>query len=367
MAGYYNKDELKDKLEVEQIFDLLELWGGEPEYTSKGLVAQTICHNLPGEGSRKLYYYSGTKLFVCYTGCQEPSFDIFELCIKVKKKQEDKKWELYDAMEYIATYFGFSSAAARSEAPELEDWEYFKRHASPPYTSASARIQLPEYNPIILSRFSYPRIGPWEKEGISPATCKRNFIGYYPGGEQITIPHFDIDNRLIGIRGRTLVEEVAEKYGKYMPLKIGKRLYTHPLSMNLYNLNNSSRNIRKARSAIIYESEKSCLMHQTYYGLENDISVACCGSSISNYHIELLRSLGVQEIIIAFDRQFVEIGDEEFKRLKAKLIHIRERYGSVVRVSAIFDKHMITPYKASPIDIGPEVFEQLLKERIIPC
>ena len=366
MAGYYDKDELKEKLDVEQIFDLLELWGGEPEYVNTGLVAQTICHNFPGEGSRKLYYYQNTRLFTCYTGCPESSFDIFDLCIKVKKKQEKRDWELYDAMEYIAAYFGLESAAAASEAPELKDWDYFKKHQSPPQRSVSA-VQLPEYNPIILSRFSYPRIEGWEKEGISPETCKRNLIGYYAGGDQITVPHFDINNRLVGIRGRTLIEDYAEKYGKYRPLKIGKRLYTHPLSMNLYNLNNSKDNIQRAKSAIIYESEKSCLMHQTYFGSENDISVACCGSSISSYHIELLRSLGVQEIIVAFDRQFIEIGDDEFKRLKAKLIHIRERYGPVVRVSAIFDKHMITPYKASPIDTGPEVFEKLLKERIIPC
>ena len=36
--------------------------------------------------------------------------------------------------------------------------------------------------------------------------------------------------------------------------------------------------------------EKSCLMYQSYYGYDNDISVACCGSSISSYHIDLLKS-----------------------------------------------------------------------------
>ena len=130
MAGYYDKDELKEQLDTEQIFDLIELWGGEPEYVNKGLVAQTICHNLPGEGSRKLYYYENTKLFTCYTGCAESSFDIFDLCIKVKRQQEHKEWELYDAMSFIASYFGL--AAARSEEPTLKDWDYFKRHDLPP-------------------------------------------------------------------------------------------------------------------------------------------------------------------------------------------------------------------------------------------
>ena len=74
--------------------------------------------------------------------------------------------------------------------------------------------------------------------------------------------------------------------------------------------------------------------------MENDISVACCGSSISNYHISLLRKLGVNEIIIAFDRQFIEIGDDEFQRLKAKLIHLYNKYNKIIRVSAIFDKNL---------------------------
>ena len=136
--------------------------------------------------------------------------------------------------------------------------------------------------------------------------------------------------------------------------------------MNLYNLNKSKDNIAKAKTAIVFESEKSCLMMQSYYGFDNDISVACCGSSISNYQISLLEDLGVREIVVAFDRQFQEIGDDEFKRLKKKLININEKYGNSIRITAIFDKEMILPYKASPIDQGSEIFERLLKNRIVP-
>lgn len=365
MSRYYDKDELKERLELEQIYDLIEAWGGEPEYTDTGLISQTICHNLPGEGSRKLYYYTNTKLFRCYTGCVDPTFDIFDLCIKVMKNQNDLKWELYDAMDYIASYFGFEGQEQVDiDKKELEDWDIFKRHK---IEQTNKQIpQLKEYDSIILERFSYPRIGNWENEGISDEVCKRNRIGYYPGKEQITIPHFDINGRLIGIRGRTLAEDEAERYGKYRPLLIGKQLYNHPLSMNLYNLNNSKETISQVRAAVVFESEKSCLMYQTYYGYDNDISVACCGSSLSSYQMGLLKSLGVNEVIIAFDRQFQEIGDEEFKRLKAKLIHFYNKYNNTIKVTAIFDKSMILPYKASPIDEGPEKFEILMKERIIP-
>ena len=364
MAGYYNKDDLKEQLELENIFDLITELGGEPEYVDSGIISQTICHNEPGEGSRKLYYYSNSKLFRCYTSCDE-SFDIFELIIKCMKIQKNITWELYDAMVYVAQYFGLGEAERPSEQKEAEHWVVFKRHD---FSLPELRppILLKDYNPIILTRFSYPRILHWEKEGISREVIKRNLIGYYPGKEPITIPHFDLNNRLIGIRGRFLATDDAEKYGKYKPLRIFNDLYSHPLSMNLYNLNKSKDNIKKLKTAIIFESEKSTLQYQSYFGIENDISVACCGSSISSYQIDLLENLGVREIIIAFDRQFQEIGDEEFQRLKKKLIGLHNRYGNRIRITAIFDKHLLTPYKASPTDIGKETFKKLLDERIIP-
>lgn len=75
--------------------------------------------------------------------------------------------------------------------------------------------------------------------------------------------------------------------------------------------------------------------------------------------------LGVQEIIIAFDRQFQTIGDEEFKQLKKKLLTINKKYGLYLRISAIFDKEMITGYKDAPVDRDKETFKYLLKNRII--
>ena len=366
MAGYYNKDELREQLEVENIYDLIVELGGEPEYTSFGLVSQTICHNEPGEGSRKLYYYENSGLFKCYTDCDD-TFDAFELVIKAIKIQKHLDWELYDAMCYIAEFFGFAESARPEEQIQgLKDWELLKRYNyknNEHYQNFQIR-EIKEINPIILTRFAYLRISDWEKEGISAEVCRKNFIGYYPGNEQITIPHFDINGKLIGIRGRTLIEDDAERYGKYRPLYINHILYNHPLSINLYNLNKSKQNIMKVKTAIIFESEKSCLMYQTIYGMDKDISVACCGSSVSNYQIELLESLGVKEVIIAFDRQFKEIGDEEFKRLTNKIINIKKKYGTKIKITAIFDKEMITPYKSSPIDQGREIFEHLLENRI---
>ena len=75
----YDKNEIRDVLTEEQIFELLEEFGGQPEHNNASIISDTICHNPPGEGSHKLYYYFNSKLFRCYTGgCEEPVFDIFQ-------------------------------------------------------------------------------------------------------------------------------------------------------------------------------------------------------------------------------------------------------------------------------------------------
>ena len=82
MNNEINFRELREKLSVEDIKRILAQQGVEPvRETDKYLVYPTVCHNVVG-GSPKLYYYTDTKLFKCYTEC-EGLFDIFELLIKM--------------------------------------------------------------------------------------------------------------------------------------------------------------------------------------------------------------------------------------------------------------------------------------------
>lgn len=111
--------------------------------------------------------------------------------------------------------------------------------------------------------------------------------------------------------------------------------------------------------------EKSPLLYASYFGEDNDISVACCGSSLINYQVKLLLSLGVEEIVIAFDKQFKEIGDNEWKKWTKKLTDIHTKYGSYVQISFMFDLNNKLEYKDSPIDKGKDIFLQLFNERIV--
>ena len=362
----FDKSEIRKSLSIEQIYELLDEFGGAPEYTDFGILSATICHNPIGQGSRKLYYYSNSGLFQCYSNCG--SFDLFDLVIKVFDVQKHISIDLNYAIRWVASKFQIQGHY--EEQPEedgIDDWEISAKYTRIQEIGLNPlAVQLKEYDTNILKRFNYAvKITPWLEDGISQEVMDNAMIGYYPGGDQITIPHFDKDGRFIGLRGRCLCAAEGELYGKYRPLRVNKLLYNHPLGMNLYNLNHSKNNIATMKKAIVFESEKSVLQFQTMLGFDADITVACCGSSISAFQMQQLIDCGANEITIAFDRQFQEIGDEEFHRLKTKLMKLYNKYKNYVLISMIFDKNMITGYKSSPTDEGLDKFLTLYSERII--
>lgn len=366
---YYDKEKLKAALTADDYFELLAEFGGEPQRKSFGIISSTICHNPPGVGSRKLYWYNNSGLFHCYTGCDNPSFDIFALVQKVHEIQNNQPLSIGQAIQWVAQWKGYAPDATDKQIGGFsQDWEVFQNYERIKECKINVnRITLEAYPIDVLYRFNYDvRITPWLKDGITEEVMAFADIGYFPGQECITIPHRDADDRLVGIRGRTLIKEVAELYGKYRPLKINGILYTHPLGLNLYGLNWARENIPRFRKVIVFESEKSVLQYMSYFGTDNTIAVACCGSSISEHQFQLLNDYNPQEIIIAFDKDFEKIGDDVFKKQVKNYTNLQKRFGQYVQLSFIFDKqNNILPLKASPTDVGKDAFLKLFKERII--
>lgn len=361
----YDKDEIKNQLDIDDIFQLVTEFGGEPEYSDFGFISRTICHNPAHEGSRKLYYYENSGLFQCWTGCG--GFDIFELIQKVASIQWHREYDLNEAIRYVAYKFGLSAGfEVDEEVLNEEDWKILEKYNRiQNLEKKDYHVTLKPYDPIILSRFNYNvKLTPWLNEGITQESLTKYNIGFYPGGDQITIPHYDVNGNFIGLRGRTLCAEDAKNFGKYRPINVNNTLYNHPLGMNLYGLNQAKENIAQMQTAIVFEGEKSVLLYQSYFP-EANISVATCGSNISMYQIQLLIDAGAKNVVIAFDRQFKEIGDDEWKHWTSNLQKIYNKYNNYVNISFIFDKNKITNYKDSPIDRGPEIFLKLFNERVV--
>lgn len=373
----YNKD-IKNNLTIEQIRELIEELGGEPENHGSYLICRTICHNPIGEGSKKLFYYDNTKLFRCYTGCEKDTFDIFELVCKVKNIAKEPtykyingshlehEWSLPDAIEFVALFFNFlpNSDDSLIEYEQLQDWKVFNTYTKNLNKEDSIKtIELKIWDNKILKNLPHPKIIPWLQEGISQKVIDKYGICYDPKNEGVVIPHYDINNNLIGIRERTLIKE-EESHGKYRPAILNGVMYNHPLGYNLYNINNSKENIHNIKKAIVFEGEKAVLTYASFFGIENDISVACCGSNFISYQFNLLMTLGVEEIIIGFDRQYKEVGDQEWKTWTKKLYNIHDKYGSYVKISFLFDTEHILDYKDSPVDKGKDTFLYLFSNRI---
>ena len=375
----YNKDKIKNSLSIEQVFDLVSELGGEPVMNNGYFISETICHNHAGDGSHKLYYYDNTKLFRCYTECEPPTFDIFQLVCKVKNlaqeykirydeigKETFREWVLYDAVQFVAVYYGFEAENEKffQKRIELQDWEFLNKYEANNLEKQRQIVDLHIYDDKILKYLPRPRLKDWEDEGISPQSLAAANICYDPHNNGIIIPHYNIDNKLIGIRSRTLIKE-QEKYGKYKPAILNGKMYNHPLGFNLYNLNNSKNNIQTFKRVFVFESEKSCLKYISYFGCNMDISVAICGSALNNYQVGLLTGLGCKEIIIALDKQYQQISDAEWKRWTQKYYQIHNKYGKEVQISYLFDFDNLLDYKDSPIDKGKEVFLQLYKNRVV--
>lgn len=358
-------EEIKNNLTIDQIFDFLQALDGGPRKQNENLIiARTICHN--GE-SHKLYYYNNTKLFRCYTECSE-IFDIYDLFIKEQKTQ-GKEISLPQAILFVINFFQLNielyNGFSNQDENQLQDWKVLNVYLKNQEKQETKQIiDFKFYDDNVLNNLPTPIIRDWEKEGILREVIKYNHICYDPVNQGIVIPHYNIDNKLIGIRERTLIKE-NENTGKYKPAILNYQMYSHPLGFNLYNLNNSKNQIKQIKKVIIGEGEKFCLMYQSYFGIENDITVAVCGSNLTQYQFNLLISLGVQEVIVAFDKQFKKIGDEEWKGWTKKLKDIHKKYGHLTQISFMFDKQNLLEYKMSPIDAGKDIFMELFNNRVI--
>lgn len=69
-------------------------------------------------------------------------------------------------------------------------------------------------------------------------------------------------------------------------------------------------------------------------------------------------------MIIAFDRQWQEKFDDEYKHWTHNLEKLNERFKNDINISIIYDRNILTGYKSSPIDHGVDIFLKLFKERV---
>ena len=350
-------DCIKTSLQMNDILLIFEKLGVNRFLTKDNtIIFPTVCHNEKDDNaSLKLYYYADSYLFKCYTECSD-SFDIFEMVRRFfsVRGTELSFGECVSFIVDISNKNGF--VYYEQENKNDVDIDIYKK-------KDVKKVIMPEYNKNILNLFLDYYYEGWLEEGISIKTMKQFDIKLSIFLEKIIIPHYDEDGELVGIRGRTLNKEEEISYGKYMPIKIEKKYYNHPLSYNLYGLNLTKEAIAKTKTAILFEGEKSVLKFNDAASYNN--SAAVCGSALSLIQVEKILKLGAKEIVLAFDKEYVTYGTEDYHKNLNKLFNIAKKYDKYINFSIIIDLDDLLDYKDSPIDKGWEIFKRLYKKRMI--
>ena len=198
-------------------------------------------------------------------------------------------------------------------------------------------------------------------------------IKFYFSQFKAIIPHHDINGNLVGIRGRGFLNKDVENGMKYMPIKIQKLMYKYPTSFNLYGLFHNQSNIKEMKRVIVFESEKAVMLYGSMFGQNNNISVASVGMNMSLHQRDLLFDLGVEEVTIAFDKQYKSNyiykkntpEYREFERYIRRLIKIVKMFLGYCKISLVLSWSDELGYKDAPIDCGKDTFETLYRERYL--
>lgn len=348
--------DIVQSLSNEQVKDIVFSLGADRcEEHLTHYIFPTICHNTDvEEASMKLYYYFDKKVFICYTECND-GFNVIGLVQRVKQLNENSDYSYYDARAYVLQFVEGTIVKTDHGYESIHD----------KYRRKIGFADLPEYNANILKTFMPISHVSWIKDGIKSAIMREFDIRYGFDKEIIVIPYRDIKGRLIGIRVRNLNYTKDNDVPKYCPLITKDKTYSHPLSLSLYGVYENQEAIKKYKYAIIFEGEKSVLLHKGYYG-NDSCAVAVCGSAISKPQIDLLvKTLGVTHITIALDKEYTEYFSEKANAYFNKLYELCQQYSNYANFDFIFDSQNYINEKDSPVDKGQTVWEQLYQSRVI--
>lgn len=341
--------EIVENLNDDKVKQLLDNFNIPYEDKGNYILMPTICHNAEAdEASWKLYYYKNTHLFQCYTECGAQTIFTF------LKNYYETRNIVYDWYEDILQVI-LNCSNVQSRASNPNQYKSIQDN----YTPRKERRQLPTYPEGILDIFIKYYPIEWLNDGISRAAMDKFNIRFSPIQNKIIIPHYDAAGRLVGIRGRALNEWEVENFGKYMPVQIEGKWYSHPLSLNLYGLNHNKENIKRTGIAYLVEAEKSVLQLESF-NISN-CAVAVCGSKLNKYALDiLLRECHPKEIVIGFDQEEEPKSSKYFNQLYS----LCQKYNVYSNFSFIYDKEHLLQLKDSPTDKGENIFYRLLETRV---
>ena len=338
-----------EQLDIEKIKKLLDQMDIPYQEKESCLIMPTICHNENiEEASWKLYYYKNTHMFYCYTECFGQSiFSFLKNYYLTRNIDYDWYEDIYKVILNCSNY------------KKIDNFVPKKYKSIRNIYTAPEHIKLPTYPNGIIDVFTKFYPSEWLNDGITKKAMDKFNIRYSIPQNKIIIPHYNSNGELVGIRGRALNEWEIENIGKYIPIQIEGKWYSHPLSLNLYGLNWTKDNIKRTGTCFLGEGEKFCLQMESF-DFPN-CSVAVCGSQFNKHALKILiQTARPREIVICFDKE-EKPGSEEYFN---KLYKIGKKYSTYCDFSFIYDRENLLEMKDSPTDKGVDIFWKLYKRRV---
>ena len=347
--------QIKENLSEDEVIKVVTSLGGRLiSKTDDTLIFTSITYKSDIENHKpKLYYYIETLTFVEYhTG---ESFDIYEL-VKQRAKMFGYEYKFPRCLKYVCQKIGIDYEYGNEFIKtNTYDW---KSDLNQFVKGKKEKVFDKKYTDDVLNQFDNLYHESWIEDNISIETMDKYSIKYYKYRNAVVIPCRDIDNNIIGIRGRYFgLEDI-----KYLPIiTLNGTSYKFPTNEFLYGINLTKNGISKHKKCLIVEAEKSVLQADTYFGDDN-FTVGLYGKSFSDKKRDMILSQGVDEIIIGLDFDYIKIGDDDFKKFEENVYKIADSCKGYCTVSALvsYNGHKM---KDSPTDNGKDFYLNLYKER----
>lgn len=319
---------------------------------SQYMIFPSVCHHADWEHHRpKLWYYRGSQRFHCWV-CQHDS-DIFGMVQKVRG------CTFPQAVAYVCSTLGIQAAEVAQDS-SLDNWQHeLRRWLSNAEPDEPA--ELTPYDPAILAAFDKLYPSDWLEYGITRDSIDKFGIGWYGRQACISIPVM-MNEQLVGVRGRYTRQQDIDK-GKYKPLSLlDGTVLKFPSSGCLYGYDQNKAAIEKSRQVLLFESEKSVLKADSWH-IHNALAVF--GSNISKRHIDMLLGLGVNDVIICFDSDYRQVGDDDFKFFVAKMKKLASKLRPYFSVSIVYNNQGYDAYKCNIMDLPYDKAMKLYESRAI--
>lgn len=337
---------LKENLSSDNIIILMDSLGADFNYQSQDQIHfRSICHN---STSYKLYYFVNSASFYCFRDARR--FDIISLV------QHVKNIDFAHAVQYICNVLHIDESVYQVNE-QIDNWAELRRFLP---NAEPEPDKLLTYDKSILSLFDHLYPQEWLDYGISADVLDKFGIGWYARQACISIPVV-FNGQLVGVRGRYTREQDVVK-GKYRPIcTLDGTVLKFPSGQLFYAYDQNKAAISKCKSVILFEAEKSCLKAASK-GINNTLAVF--GSNVSKQQIQLLLELGVNEVTIGFDSDFIDTKGEDFRFFVVKIKKIAHRLTPYFTVFCAYNNQGYDGYKYSPMDFTDGQMKKIFENRV---